>query len=142
MPKRKKPAKRALHDPAVVRWPPADVVSLRRKLCSLLRFWKFCGHRPCRRAQSCAHPTNECFGRFWPAAPDWLRQGLHAGVRAKTAGLPPAEIDAAVARAIDLYRDAPSPFETLGSTPQAAAVTAAPPCVAAPARAFPRARVL
>jgi hypothetical protein len=114
--------------------------SARHKLCSHLRFWTVCGHRPCRRAQRCAHPSNECFDRFWPQVPDSFKQGIRAGVEAKAAGLPAAGIAAAIERAMARGRDAQA-ISAADAAPQAAAQVSPQP-IAAPAPVTPRIRVL
>jgi hypothetical protein len=137
----KKPAKRARPDPDIDRSYQDDLVSARRKICTHLSFWKFCGHRPCRRAQRCAHPSNECFGRFWPEVPDSLKQGIRAGIEAASAGLPASEIAAAIERTVARCEEAQVTSAPEAATPPAAAQVPPQP-IAAPTRAAPRVRVL
>lgn len=138
-----RPAEHGCPDPDVDRSPGDDLISARRALCSMLRFWRHCGHKPCRRAKFCAHPSNECFGRFWPHVPEPIKLGIRAGIEAQVAGLPEPAVAAAIERAHARWREMSAPPGTNGSAPQAPEVAAAPPSrVDAPARAFPRARVL
>jgi hypothetical protein len=41
----------------------AEVKALRQYYCSLFGFWKFCAHKPCRKARACAGNALTCLKR-------------------------------------------------------------------------------
>ena len=41
----------------------AEVKALRRHYCSLFGFWKWCAHKPCRKARVCAGNALACLKR-------------------------------------------------------------------------------
>jgi hypothetical protein len=41
----------------------AEVKILRRHYCSLFGFWKWCAHKPCRKARACAGNALSCLQR-------------------------------------------------------------------------------
>jgi len=143
MPAKRKPAKRMRPRPDYFRAHLEERVRARRAVCSLLLFWRACGHKRCLRARACALESNECFRRFWPLVPEQTKISLRAGMEASAAGLSKPEIAAAIARAIERWRATQAPPATENPAPQPVEVAAAPPRrVAAPARPGPRIRVL
>jgi hypothetical protein len=54
----------------------------RRKLCTALTFWKFCGHKQCRRRCACAGDVGKCFHRLWPLVPEEVKVEFRALVTA------------------------------------------------------------
>ncbi len=137
-PATKKSAKDARPDPNYYRKQLDERFAARRKLCSFLEFWKFCGHKACLRTQGCTHSTAECFERFWPLVPDLFKYQFRAGIEALSAGLPANEIGAALDAARARWQEmqalsapdaAASPAEVPAPTPVSTATT-------------PRARVL
>jgi hypothetical protein len=153
VPAKQKHAKRNRPDPDYYRAHLEEQVRARRALCSLLLFWRSCGHKRCLRARACARETNDCFHRFMPLVPAQTRISLRAGMEASAAGLSKSEIAAAIARAVARWRatqappDVPSaaPSAAPRAAPQAAEVEAAaapPRRIAAPAPPGPRVRML
>jgi len=41
----------------------AEVKALRRHYCSVFAFWKWCAHKPCRRARACVGNALSCLQR-------------------------------------------------------------------------------
>jgi len=112
-------------------------------VCSLLLFWRACGHKRCLRARACALESNDCFRRLWPLVPEQLKISIRAGMEASAAGHSKPEIAAAIARAQARWRATQTPPATENPAPQSVEVAAAPPRrVAAPARSGPRIRML
>ncbi len=120
---------------------PDEQVRVRRKLCSALRFWMVCGHKPCSRTRACALASNDCFERFWPLVPEQTKICIRAGMEAGAGGGSRADIAAAITRALARWRETQALPVASGSTPQPAEVAPASR-IAAPMRATPRARVL
>jgi hypothetical protein len=110
------------------------LVLVRRKVSSLLKFWKFCGHRVCLRARACARKTNDCYEPFWRIVPEELKITIRTGMQARAEGLSGPEIQAAIERARARYRATQAPLEP--ETPEPPRPSAA---LAQPA---PRVRVL
>jgi hypothetical protein len=79
--------------------------SARRQLCSVLRFWKVCRNKQCRRARACAGNVDRCFDCFWPVVPDVLKIQIRAAREAHAAALPKPEIAAAIKRATLRWRE-------------------------------------
>jgi hypothetical protein len=150
MPAKRKRAKRFRPDPDYFRPQREAQLRGRRALCSLLSFWRACGDKECLRARACARASNDCFAQLWPLVPEQLKVSIRAGIEAKTAGLPPPEIAAAIVRAQARWRRTqtpPTPAETAMDTsspaPPSAETAATPPRrVAAPAPSGPRLRML
>jgi hypothetical protein len=143
MPAKQKHAKRKRPDPDYYRARLEAQVRARRAVCSLLLFWRACGHKRCLRARACALESNDCFGRFWPLVPEQTKISLRAGMEASAAGHSKPEIVAAIVRAQARWRATQAPPETASPAPQSVAVAVAPPRrVAAPARSGPRVRML
>jgi hypothetical protein len=143
MPAKQKHAKRKRPDPDYFRAHLEEQVRARRAVCSLLFFWRACGHKRCLRARACARESNDCFRRFWPLVPEQLKISLRAGLEANAAGRSKPEIAAAIARAQARWRATQAPPATENSVPQSVEAAAAPPRrVAAPARSGPRIRML
>jgi hypothetical protein len=158
VPAKQKHAKRKRPDPNDGRARLDAQLRARRAVCSLLSFWRSCGHKCCLRARACARATNDCFARFWPLLPELTKISIHAGIAAKAAGLSPPAIEAAIARAQARWRHTQTPTETPADaateamspapeTPSPApqpdeAAVAPPPRLAAPAPLGPRVRML
>jgi hypothetical protein len=114
----------------------------RRGLCSYLKFWKYCGHKKCLRARTCAGEGCDCFGRLWPIVPEELKVIIRAA--AKAFALSPAETKVAIERDLARWRalnkppaePAPPPAPEL---PQSAPILPAP---TGPRATGPRLRVL
>jgi hypothetical protein len=143
MPAKQKHAKRKRPDPNYFRAHLEQRVKGRRLVCSLLFFWRACGHKRCLRARACALESNECFGRFWPLVPEQTKITLRAGMEASAAGHSEPEIAAAIARAQARWRATQPPPVMENPAPQPVEAAAAPPRrIAAPARSGPRIRML
>jgi hypothetical protein len=77
----------------------------RRGMCSWLMFWKACGHKKCLRAHACAAKVDDCFDRFWPIVPEWLKVCIRAAGKAKEAGLSPPQVKAEIARELARWQE-------------------------------------
>jgi hypothetical protein len=75
-----------------------------RSLCSVLHFWKYCGHKKCLRARACAVDHKDCFDRFWPHVPEEVKIMIRTGIKSKAAGLSPQQTLAAVERETERWR--------------------------------------
>jgi hypothetical protein len=137
-PATKKSAKAARSDPNYYRKHLDEQFAARRKLCSFLKFWKFCGHKTCLRTHGCTHSTAECFDKFWPFVPELFKIQFRAGIEALSAGLPANELGATLEAASARWQEA-----QVLSAPEAAAAPAEVPAQTPVFTATgPRARVL
>ncbi len=74
---------------------------MRRKLCTHLLFWQFCGDRRCKRARACAGDVEACFKVFWPAVPEELKNQIRQTVIFLKDGMTPREASAAAAEYVE-----------------------------------------
>jgi hypothetical protein len=112
----------------------------KRKLCSLLFFWRFCGHKKCLRARACVVDFKDCFDRLWPLVPEEMKISIRTQIKASKAGLSRAETKAEIARELARWRETMAPRTAPSSPPVARAVpNAQAPSLRAPG---PRVRVL
>jgi hypothetical protein len=114
-----------------------------RAQCKLLRVWRACRKKPCRRAHSCKGNMEECFDLHWRALPEEARVWLRAGIKARIEGLSPNQAAEAADAEVARHRELTARYEAAfadtrpGPVAQAAQATAA-----ANKPALPRARGL
>lgn len=101
MPARQKPSKqkpskqkRARQFQDAARAGEAALETGRRKICSALLFWKFCGGKECLRARACAGDVGDCFARLWPHVPEDLKFTVRSFIKASGSGRSQHEIEA------------------------------------------------
>ena len=84
----------------------AEDTAMMRALCKMLKFWRACAQKLCRRTHACSGDPHACFARWWPPIPEDEKVWFRAMIKARVAGLGPREIvkaaDAEVARYADL----------------------------------------
>lgn len=119
--------------------------SARRHFCTHLMFWTACGRAKCLRARACVGDANECFPRLWPIVPDELKIAIRAAIKAKHAGLPPAEVKAEVKRELVRWRKSMAPRteqqEMAEPAPQAQSIAPVASSHRAPKSGAPNPRV-
>ena len=63
----------------------------RRRLCTVLKFPRFCADARCKRARRCAGDVEACFARFWPHVPEDVKNEFRRAIELAAGGMAPAE---------------------------------------------------
>lgn len=120
----------------------------RRKLCSVLLFWKVCGDKQCLRAKACAGNADACFTQLWPQVPENLKFTIRSFIKASGPGRTRQQIEADMARDRQRWRETQASLTRVDAARAQAAPNAPLPQTPAVVRAEPdaprnpRARVL
>ena len=70
---------------------PQYTEAARRIFHTILRFWRVCPHKPCKRAHSCRGDVDACWQMWRPVVPDEVMLRIRVYIRARLDDLSPDE---------------------------------------------------
>lgn len=89
----------------------------RRKMCTMLQFWRVCGDPQCRRQRACEKDMHACFARHWPMMPEETKVWLRAASVALDQGNSPEQAVMRGRAAVEQYLNSPPPEQYLKRQP-------------------------